>query len=63
MDVRAIKRAAKLSVTRASLQGGETGESYGRQGIILRHGEVDLDLPEGIAIGRVAELVKALRCV
>ena len=53
----------KLPVTRASIQGGETGESYGRQGIILRHGEVELELPEGMAIGKVAELVKALRCV
>ena len=48
----------KLPVARASLQGKESSESYGVQGIILRHGGVEL--PEGMAIGRIAELVKAL---
>ena len=50
----------KLPVARASLQSRESGESYGGQGIILRHGGVELELPEGMAIGRIAELVKAL---
>lgn len=53
----------KLPVTRASMQDGKIGESNGRRGIILRHGEVELELLEGMTIGRVAELVKALRCV
>ena len=50
----------KLPVTRTSLKGRENSESYGVQGIILRHGGVELELPEGMAIGRIAELVKAL---
>ena len=50
----------KLPVARASLQGKESSESYGVQGIILRHDKVELELPEGMAIGRIAELVKAL---
>ena len=50
----------KLPVTRASVQGRESGKSYGKQGIILRHGGVELELPEGMAIEQVAELVKAL---
>ena len=39
----------KLPVTRASIQGGETGESNGRQGIIVRQCGVELELPEGMA--------------
>ena len=50
----------KLPATRTSVQGGGTGESYGRQGIILRHDKVELELPEGMAIEQVAELVKGL---
>ena len=50
----------KLPVTRTSLQSGEIDKPCDWQGIILRHGGVELELPEGMAIGRVAELVKAL---
>lgn len=50
----------KLPVARASLQGRESSESYSGKGIILRHGRVELELPEGMAIEQVAELVKAL---
>lgn len=64
-EVRALVRIVpeKLPVTRALLQGREGGESYGWQGIILRHGGVELELPEGMAIGRIAELVKALSVI
>ena len=50
----------KLPVTRASMQSEEAREACGSHGIILRHGGVELELPEGMAIGRIAELVKAL---
>lgn len=50
----------KLPVTRASMQSEEAREAHGGHGIILRHGGVELELPEGMAIGRIAELVKAL---
>ena len=50
----------KLLAARTSVQEREIGKSYGGQGIILRHGGVEQELPEGMAIGRIAELVKAL---
>lgn len=50
----------KLPVARTSIQSEEACEAYGSHGIILRHGRVELELPEGMAIGRVVELVKAL---
>ena len=50
----------KLPETRASRQSGEASEANGSHGIILRHGGVELEMPEGMAIGRVVELVKAL---
>ena len=50
----------KLPETKASRQSRETSETYGSHRIILRHGRVELELPEGMAIGRIAELEKAL---
>lgn len=50
----------KLPATRASSQSSEASDAHGSHRIILRHGGVELELPEGMAIGRVAELVKAL---
>ena len=50
----------KLPATRASSQSDEASDAHGNHRIILRHGGVELKLPEGMAIGRVAELVKAL---
>lgn len=50
----------KLPVVKPYSQSQELDKPYGGQGIILRHGRVELELPEGMAIGRVAELVKAL---
>ena len=50
----------KLAVARTSVQEQEIDKPYSVQGIILRHGGVELELPEGMAIGRIAELVKAL---
>lgn len=50
----------KLPVARTSVQERKIDKPCGGHGIVLRHGRVELELPEGMAIGRVAELVKAL---
>lgn len=50
----------KLPAVRTSVQEREIDKLYGGQGIILRHGRVELKLPEGMAVEQVAELVKAL---
>lgn len=50
----------ELPVARTSVQEREIDKPYGGQEIILRHGGVELELPEGMAIGRIAELVKVL---
>ena len=50
----------ELPAARTSVQEREIDKPYGVQGIILRHGGVELELPEGMAIEQVAELVKAL---
>ena len=50
----------KLPAARTSVQEREIDKPCGGQGIILRQGGVELELPEGMAIGRIAELVKAL---
>lgn len=50
----------KLAVAKTSLQRREINKPYSGQGIILRHGEVELELPEGMALDQVVELVKAL---
>ena len=50
----------KLPVVKPYPQSQEPDKPYTGQGIILRHGGVELELPEGMAIGRLAELVKAL---
>ena len=50
-------------MARTSVQEREIDKPYDVQGIILRYGGVELELPEGMAIGRIAELVKALRGV
>ena len=47
-------------MARTSVQEREIDKPDGGQEIILRHGGVELELPEGMAIGRIAELVKAL---
>ena len=47
-------------MARTSVQEREIDKPYDVQGIILRHGGVELELPEGMASGRIAELVKAL---
>lgn len=50
----------RLPVVKPYPQSQEPDKPYTGQGIILRHGRVELELPEGMAIGRIAELVKAL---
>ena len=53
----------KLPVSRESIQEpGSTGTCNSR-GILLRHGEVELEMPEGIVMSQIAELVKALNNV
>lgn len=53
----------KLPVVKPYSQSQEPDKPYTGQGIILRHGGVELELPKGMAIGRIAELVKALSVV
>ena len=50
----------KLPVVKPYPQSQEPDKPYTGQGIILRHGRVELELPEEMIIGRIAELVKAL---
>lgn len=53
----------RLPVANEDLSEKANGTTVGIRGIILRHGEVELDLPEGMAIDKLAELVKALSSV
>lgn len=53
----------RLPVVKPFQQSREPDKPYGGQGIILRHGGVELELPEEMAIGRLAELVKAFSSV
>ena len=50
----------KLPVGKNPAMGGDCIELSRGKGILLRHGGIELELPEGMAISRVAELVKAL---
>ena len=50
----------KLPVEKSPVMGGDCTELSRGKGILLRHGGIELELPEGMAISRVAELVKAL---
>ena len=53
----------KLSVSRESVQEPESAGFCSGQGILLRHGAVELEMPEGMAMSRIAELVKALNSI
>ena len=50
----------KLPVGKGPAMGGDCTELSRGKGILLRHGGIELELPEGMAISRVVELVKAL---
>ena len=49
-----------LPVGRGPTAGSDCMGQSGGKGILLRHGGIELELPEGMAISRVVELVKAL---
>ena len=53
----------KLPVSRESIQEPESTGFCSSRGILLRHGAVELEMPEGMAMSRIAELVKALNNV
>ena len=50
----------KLPVGKSPAVGSDCIGQSGEKGILLRHGGIELELPEGMAISRVVELVKAL---
>ena len=50
----------KLPVGKSPAVGSDCIGLSREKGILLRHGGIELDLPEGMAISRVVELVKAL---
>ena len=50
----------KLPMGKSSAVGSDCIGPSGEKCILLRHGGIELELPEGMAISRVVELVKAL---
>ena len=53
----------KLPVAKENSPKEEKETSCRNKGMILRHGEVELELPVEMAIDQIAALVKALSCV